>query len=122
MHTATDSTPAATARVPRQPNSGTGAGTKTEQPQDQTAQESLAPQPTRPKRLTVDLAPALRDDLKRWTEFAANELGLPGVAAVDVVRILVRRLTMTRRDPGYDATLTPHLMETVLHDLQSPKS
>lgn len=124
MHTAIDSTPAATAtaRVPRQPSPEAGPPAQQPQGQPTDAQESPAPPPARTKvRLTVDLTPTLHGDLKSWTAFAANELDLSGVAAADVVRILVRRLTMTRRDPDYDETLTPHLLEAVLHDLQNPK-
>lgn len=73
---------------------------------------------TRPVRVTVDLAPPLHRRLKRWADFAAGELDAPSVAAADVVRALLARLTMVRSDPDYDPRVTELLSEVVLSDLR----
>lgn len=51
---------------------------------------------TRPIRVTLDLAPALHEDIKRWTRHTAADLGRD-VALADVLRTLTRRLL---DDPG----------------------
>lgn len=66
---------------------------------------------------TVEMDPGLHRKLSSWAVFAASELGTP-VTAGDVVGAVMRRLTMTRKDPGYDEALAPALIDAVLQDLR----
>ena len=47
---------------------------------------------THPIKMTLDLSPVDHRHLRRWCTEAADELGLSGVAAAEVVRVLLRMM------------------------------
>jgi hypothetical protein len=49
---------------------------------------------TRPVRTTVDLAPEMHRELKRWLVRAAAELDVVEVPLAEVFRVLIRRLVL----------------------------
>jgi hypothetical protein len=62
---------------------------------------SQPPVSTKPIRISLDLAPALFDQLTEWRTRAARQLGRGRVTNVDALRVLVRMLVsdpeLTRR-------------------------
>lgn len=69
---------------------------------------------TKPARMTVDMPPALRRQLKAWTGYAANRLDVMDVAGAEVVRILIEMLTATPESRAWDQDFTPDLARRVL--------
>jgi hypothetical protein len=76
---------------------------------------------TKPVRLTVDMPPALHRRLKEFTTEAAYQLGAADVPAAEVIRLLIRRLTLTPRDDDYDPA-TADLVKALLADLGRDRS
>lgn len=68
-------------------------------------------QRTEPVRLTVDMAPPLHRQLKRWTAVAADKLDVADVPAAKVVRVLVARLTAEDADEEFTQAVLADLRE-----------
>lgn len=86
-------------------------------PKTKFTDEVLPPAPeeeirTTPIRLTVDLAPPLHTEVKRWTNRAALHLDLTDVRLAQVARALLAELTEPdpeRRLPGLEARVLARL-------------
>src|SRR3954452_7568923 len=92
MSTAADKARAKAARIavarPQEPDSSLPE----EDPQPLSQTSSLPPVSVKPIRISLDLAPALFDQLTEWRTRAARQLGRGRVTNADALRVLVRML------------------------------
>lgn len=72
---------------------------------------------TKPARMTVDMPPALRRQLKAWTGYAATQLDVMQVPGAEVVRILIEMLSATPDSDAWDKDFTPALARRVLNEV-----
>jgi hypothetical protein len=99
MSAVADKARAKAARIAATRPSETDSAVPQESPQPQTS--TVPPVSIKPIRISLDLAPALFDQLTEWRTRAARRLGRGRVTNADALRVLVRMLMvdeeLTRR-------------------------